>query len=222
MADCRVADWGMPRRLGPCGAARSSGCRRRCAPDAGILGDRRVLCRQAEVVCARGNTRLQPLPPPRPRPFMRHMAAASRSLAALLPNPPSSRLLPRPKALRYFQQGKNYARMAQCYYVLEDYSQLEKLVQQLTDDELLKACQRRRARLAALSARFSCSARAHRAGSHSCPLLPACTGVGPDVCERRHYRRCRAGLPQGQRCPARHRCVRPPQPGPSSPAPLPA
>ncbi|KAJ4459772.1 putative WD40 repeat protein [Paratrimastix pyriformis] len=46
-----------------------------------------------------------------------------------LPLPPDVTALRRSRAMRYFAQAKNTARLAQCHYVMEDYPALEKLMQ---------------------------------------------------------------------------------------------
>ena len=39
--------------------------------------------------------------------------------------------------MTYYQQGRNQERLAECYYMLEDYSGLEQLVRSLPDNHAL-------------------------------------------------------------------------------------
>lgn len=40
-------------------------------------------------------------------------------------------------ALQYYVQAKNYAKLAECYYILEDFSGLEELIHQLPEGDPL-------------------------------------------------------------------------------------
>ena len=46
-----------------------------------------------------------------------------------------------PNAIQYYIEGRNDERIAECYYMLEDYNGLEKLTEQLPENHtLLKVC----------------------------------------------------------------------------------
>lgn len=47
----------------------------------------------------------------------------------------------RANAVQYYSQAKNYPRLVECYYILEDYTGLEELIHTLPErDPLLNVC----------------------------------------------------------------------------------
>ena len=50
-------------------------------------------------------------------------------------------LFPRQQAVTYYVQGRNQERLSECYYLLEDYAGLEKMVTSLPENhKLLPVC----------------------------------------------------------------------------------
>ena len=41
------------------------------------------------------------------------------------------------QAVQYYTQGRNYVKLAECYYILEDYDNLSKILEQLADNSEL-------------------------------------------------------------------------------------
>jgi WD repeat-containing protein 35 len=41
------------------------------------------------------------------------------------------------QAVQYYTQGRNYEKLAECYYILEDYDNLSKILEQLADNSEL-------------------------------------------------------------------------------------